>query len=104
MAVLVGLVSHSSRRCRRGGGEEVASRGVLRLCARSSATQNVSSSSQDHDEVKEKSKKKAKEGGSLEVMRKFSEQYAKRSNTRFCVDKVRRWSLSISACVPRGNM
>ena len=31
----------------------------------------------------------AKELGSLEVMRKFSEQYAKRSNTSFCIDKVK---------------
>eukprot|EP00878_Enallax_costatus_P040869 GHUV01047270.1.p1 GENE.GHUV01047270.1~~GHUV01047270.1.p1 ORF type:complete len:148 (-),score=17.78 GHUV01047270.1:409-852(-) len=38
----------------------------------------------------------ATETHSLEVMRKFSEQYAKRSNTYFCVDK------SVTAVVIKG--
>ena len=35
-----------------------------------------------------------KKTDSLEAMRKFSEQYAKRSNTFFCIDKVRRTEVS----------
>ena len=43
----------------------------------------------------------AKELGSLEVMRKFSEQYAKRSNTSFCIDKVGAGGCWIKRCVNR---